>query len=66
MNKKILSKSTVAKKAIKGTDMGKKNVPGKTGFSTVANKAAKTYGSVAAGRRVAAAAMQKMRSKGQL
>lgn len=66
MAKKILSKSTVAKKANKGMDMGKKNVPGKTGFDTVANKAAKAYESAQAGKRVAGAAMQKMRSKGML
>ncbi len=64
--KVVMSKSTVAKKASRGVDMGKKNVPGKTGFDTVANKAAKAYGSAEAGKRVAAAAMNKMRSKGML
>jgi hypothetical protein len=64
--KDIMSRSTYAKKARKGTDMGKKNVPGKTGFSTVANKAAKEYGSKEAGDRVAGAIANKMRKSGKL
>lgn len=63
---KVMSKSTAAKKAVKGTDMGKKNVPGKTGFAAVAAKAGKKYGSAAAGKKVAGAMFQKMRAKGQL
>ncbi len=63
---KVMSKSAVAKKAVKGIDMGKKNIPGKTGFDTVANKAAKTYGSEKAGKRVAGTIFQRMRSKGKL
>jgi hypothetical protein len=63
---KVMSKSQVAKKARKGVDMGKKNVPGKTGFAAVSGKAATKYGSKAAGDRVAGAIMQKMRAKGKL
>lgn len=63
---KVLTKSQAAKKAVKGQDMGKKNVPGKTGFGTVVAKAAKEYGSVAAGKRVAGAMFQKMRKGGKL
>lgn len=48
-------KSSIAKKARSGKDVGKK---GKN-FKKVAAKAAKEYGSAAAGRRVAAAAMWK-------
>lgn len=66
MNKPIMSKSTVAKKTAKGVDMGKKNNGKTTGFSVVAKKAASEYGSVTAGKRVAGAMYQKMRSKGQL
>ncbi len=46
-------KSEVVKKAKDGEDIGK---PGKK-FDEVADKAAKTYGSEKAGKRVAAAAM---------
>jgi len=48
-------KSDVVKKAKKGEDIGK---PGKK-FDEVAAKAAKTYGSEEAGKKVAAAAMWK-------
>jgi len=48
-------KSTIVKKARKGADIGKR---GKR-FEEIARKAAKRYGSKAAGRRVAAAAMWK-------
>lgn len=64
--KEVMSKSAYAKKARKGTDMGKKNIPGKSGFSTVANKAAKEYGSKEAGDRVAGAIANKMRKAGKL
>lgn len=54
---KVMSKSTVAKKARAGKDMGKK---GKN-FNKIAGKAAKEYGSEAAGKRVAGAILQRMR-----
>ena len=60
--KKIKSKSEVAKEAREGKDLGH---PGK-GFDEVAAKASKEYGSAEAGKRVAAAAMWKMRKRGQL
>lgn len=60
--KKVMSKSTAAKKARKGTDMGKK---GKN-FNKIASKASKEYGSKSAGSRVAGAIFQKMRAKGKL
>lgn len=59
---KIMSKSTAAKQARKGKDMGK---PGKN-FSKIAASAGKKYGSAAAGKRVAGAIFQKMRAKGKL
>ena len=59
---KIMSKSTAAKTARKGKDMGK---PGKN-FSKIAAKAGKKYGSSAAGKRVAGAIFQKMRRHGTL
>lgn len=59
---KVMSKSNAAKKARKGIDLGKK---GKN-FSKIAQKAAKRYGSTAAGKRVAGAIFQKMRRKGAL
>lgn len=64
--KEILTKSQYAKKARKGTDMGKKNVPGKTGFAAVSNKASKEYGSKEAGERVAGAIANRMRKAGKL
>lgn len=64
--KRILTKSQAAKKAVKGVDLGKPNVPGKTGFATVSANAAEKYGSKAAGDRVAASVMNKMRVKGKL
>lgn len=64
--KEVMSKSTYAKKASKGEDMGKKNVPGKSGFAAVAGKAAKEYGSKEAGNRVAGAIANKMRKAGKL
>lgn len=48
-----------AKSARKGKDIGKK---GKN-FSKIANKAAKKYGSKAAGKRVAGAILAKLRGK---
>jgi len=62
MAKKVMSKSAAAKKAKSGADMGKK---GKN-FKKIASKAAKEYGSAAAGKRVAGATFQKMRRKGKL
>lgn len=59
---KPMSKSTAAKKAAKGEDMGHK---GKQ-FNKIANKASKEYGSKEAGERVAGAIFQKMRRKGKL
>lgn len=50
-----------AKRAAHGGDLGKPNVPGKTGFDTVANKAAAEYGSKEAGDRVAGAVLAKIR-----
>lgn len=44
-------------------DIGKKNVPGKTGFNVVAAKAAAEYGSKAAGDRVAGAIAAKIKAK---
>ncbi len=60
--KKVMSKSSAAKKARSGADMGKK---GKN-FSKIAAKAGKEYGSSAAGKRVAGAIFQKMRRAGKL
>lgn len=62
MKKKILTKSQAAKKARKGTDLGKK---GKN-FAKIAAKAGKKYGSVATGKKVAGAIFQKMRKAGKL
>ncbi len=59
---KILSKSTAAKEARSGKDMGK---PGKN-FSKIAASAGKEYGSAEAGKKVAGAIFQKMRAKGKL
>lgn len=61
-SKKVLSKSTAAKEARSGKDMGAK---GKN-FSKIADKAAKEYGSKAAGDRVAGAIFQAKRRKGTL
>ena len=57
-----MTASEAAKKARKGTDMGK---PGK-GFAKIAAKAGVKYGSEAAGKRVAGSVFHKMRKKGQL
>lgn len=46
-------------------DLGKKNVPGKTGFKAVAGKAAAEYGSKDAGARVAGAVLKKMKAAGK-
>mgnify|MGYP003342930858 CR=1 FL=1 len=64
--KAVMSPSMAAKKAVSGKDMGKPNIPGKTGFQNVANKAAKEYGSADAGKKVAGAMFQKMRKSGKL
>jgi hypothetical protein len=52
-------KSYSAKAAAKGKDIGKK---GKN-FSKIASSAGKEYGSAAAGKRVAGAILNKLRSK---
>lgn len=44
-------------------DIGKKNNGTTTGFSAVANSAAKEYGSAAVGAKVAGAVLAKMRAK---
>ncbi len=54
-------KSEAVKSAKKGTDFGKKNVPGKTGFNTVEENAEKEYGSKAVAQKVAGAAFWKMK-----
>ena len=54
-----MKKSTIAKKARAGKDLGK---PGKN-FAKVAAKAAKKYGSAEAGKKVAAAVMWKNLAK---
>lgn len=59
---KVMSKSSAAKKASSGADMGK---PGKN-FNKVAARAAKEYGSASAGKKVAGAIFQKMRRAGKL
>ena len=51
-------KSSLAKRAVAGKDIGKK---GKN-FSKIADEAAKKYGSAEAGKRIAAAAMFKARA----
>lgn len=56
-------RSTIVKEARSGKDFGKKNVKGKTGFSAVANKAGKEYGSKEQGKKVAAAIFWKQRGK---
>lgn len=66
MAKKPNGEAAFRKAARAGKDVGKKNVPGKTGFAAVAAKAGAKYGSAAAGKRVAGAVFQKMaRSKGK-
>jgi hypothetical protein len=52
-------KSTIAKKAASGKDIGKKG----KGFEMIAKKAAKKYGSKERGQAVAAAAMWKSQAK---
>ena len=54
-----MTKSYSAKLARKGKDIGKK---GKN-FSKIASKAAKEYGSVKAGKRVAGAILARLRGK---
>lgn len=64
--KSIMSKSSAAKKSKKGVDFGKKNNGKTTGFNAVAAKAGKEYGSKTAGKKVAGAMFQKMRTGGKL
>lgn len=52
-------KSIIVKQAKKGKDFGKKNVPGKTGFDTVEEKAEQEYGSKKVAQKVASAAFWK-------
>lgn len=66
MKKKVMSKSTAAKKAKKGMDMGKKNNGKTTGFKAVAKKAGKEFGSAAQGKKVAGAVFKNMRKSGKL
>jgi hypothetical protein len=47
----------------KGTDIGKKNVSGKSGFAAVAKAGAKEYGSKEAGQRVAGSILNKVLHK---
>lgn len=54
-----MKKSYSAKQARKGKDIGK---PGKN-FSKISAKAAKKYGSKAAGNRIAGAILKKLRNK---
>lgn len=60
--KPVMTKSQAAKKAAAGTDMGKPNVPGKTGFAAVAAKS----GGGDKGKKIAGAVFQKMRKAGKL
>jgi hypothetical protein len=62
MNKKVMTKSQAAKKAVKGADMG---APGKN-FSRIAAEAGAKYGSPEAGKRVAGAIFQRKRKAGTL
>lgn len=63
-NAKNASAPIVTKNANKKRDIGKKNNGKTTGFNFVAAKAAKEYGSKAAGDRVAGAIAAKIRAKG--
>lgn len=47
-------------------DLGKPNIPGKTGFKTVQNNALKQYGSESAAKKVAGAVFQRLKSKGKM
>lgn len=53
----------VAKRLLGKKDFGKPNVPGKTGFNAVADKAGAEYGSPEAGKKVAGSVFAKMRAK---
>lgn len=59
-------RKTVTQRARAGKDLGKRNNGKTTGFSAVAKKASKKYGSKAAGQRVAGAMFQRMRKSGTL
>lgn len=59
-------KKTFVKAARSGKDVGKKNVPGKSGFKAVEDNAAKEYGSEAAGKKVAGAVFwKKAKTRGE-
>lgn len=60
--REVMSKSKAAKEAHSGKDMGKKG----KGFSKIASKAGKEYGSEAEGKKVAGSIFQKMRKGGKL
>lgn len=60
--KKLIIKQMPKKKG----DVGKHNNGKTTGFKAVEKKAAKKYGSVAAGKRVAGAVYQNMRKSGKI
>lgn len=57
----MAKRSYSAKAASAGRDIGK---PGRN-FAKIANKAAKEYGSAAAGKRVAGGILAKLRAKGR-
>lgn len=59
------ARSYSAKAAAAGKDIGKPNNSTNAGFNTVAAKAAKEYGSAAAGKRVAGAVLKNLRAKGK-
>lgn len=61
-----MSKSMVAKKAVAGKDMGKKNDGKTTGFGTVFDKAMDEGYSGPVAKKVAGSQMQNMRKKGML
>ncbi len=55
--------SAVYKAAHKGKDIGKKNVPGKTGFNTVAAKATKEGYSKEVAQKIAGSVFKKVAKK---
>ncbi len=65
MNVSSASKN-VAKRLMSKKDFGKPNVPGKTGFATVAAKGAEEYGSKEAGQKLAGSVFAKMRKAKKL
>lgn len=59
---KPTKKKSAVKKGYRGKgDLGKPNVPGKTGFAAVSAKGAAEYGSKEAGEKVAGAVLKKLR-----